>query len=236
MQRFQWDFSTLKVDWALSGPVPWTAAGARLAGTVHCSADLDEMTEYCAQIAMGRVPSTPFVLVGQMTTADPQRSPPGTESLWGYTHIPQRVRGDSGGDGLRGVWDDEELDVFASRIEQQIERFAPGFGRRILRRHILGPAQLQAHNANLVGGAIGGGTAALHQQLLLRPTPGLGRPETPIPGLYLASSSAHPGPGVHGACGSNAARAALAQQRAGPRRLIRGGLSATQRLLSGPAR
>jgi len=234
MARFQWDFSTVKVDWALSSPVPWTARDASLAGTVHLSADLDEMTEYCAQIAMGRVPSRPFVLVGQMTTADPRRSPPGTESLWAYTHVPREVRSDAGGQGLTGRWDSGELDVFAARIEDQLERFAPGFRGRIIKRHILGPGQLEEHNASAVAGAIGGGTAALHQQLVFRPTPGLGRPETPVAGLYLASSSAHPGGGVHGACGANAAHAALRQRRAGSRRLIHGGLAATQRFLAGP--
>jgi phytoene dehydrogenase-like protein len=235
MDRFQWDFSTVKVDWALSGPVPWAAPAAAAAGTVHLAADLDEMTEYCAQIAMGRVPSTPFLLVGQMTTADPRRSPPGTESLWAYTHVPRQVRGDAGGRSLSGRWDSAELDVFASRMEDQLERFAPGFRSRVIKRHILGPGQLEAHNASAVAGAIGGGTAALHQQLVFRPTPGLGRPETPIPGLYLASSSAHPGGGVHGACGANAAHAALRQRRAGSRRLIHGALTATQRYLAGPA-
>jgi phytoene dehydrogenase-like protein len=233
MRRFQWDLATVKVDWALSDRVPWTASETGLAGTVHLSAGLDEMTEHCAQIAMGRVPSDPFVLLGQMTTADPHRSPPGTEALWGYTHVPRRVRGDPGGAGLSGRWDEGELETFAERIERQIEAFAPGFRDRIVTRHILGPAQFEAHNASAVGGAIGGGTAALHQQLVFRPTPGLGRPETPVSGLYLASASAHPGGGVHGACGTNAARAALRHERAGWR-LVSGWRPAAERFLGGP--
>ena len=213
MRRFQWDYSTFKVDWALRQPVPWQAAGVAGAGTVHIAASLDEMTEYSAQISTGRVPARPFVLAGQMTTADAHRSPPGTESLWAYTHVPQRVRGDAGGE-LTGSWDERERDEFADRIEEQIGRFAPGWRDLVLARRITAPGQFEASNANLVGGALNGGTTAVHQQLVFRPTPGLGRPETPIAGLYLASSSAHPGGGVHGACGANAARAALRGTRA----------------------
>ncbi len=212
MQRFQWDFSTFKVDWAMSEPVPWSATETSTAGTVHVSGGLDEMTDYTAQIATGRIPSHPFLLAGQMTTADPSRSPAGTESLWAYTHVPRRVRGDAGGE-LAGDWGSSDRERFADRIEAQLERFAPGFRDRIIARRTTAPEGLQQHNANLVGGAINGGTTAVHQQLVFRPVPGLGRPETPVAGLYLASSSAHPGGGVHGACGSNAARAALAGSR-----------------------
>jgi phytoene dehydrogenase-like protein len=212
MRRFQWDYATVKVDWALSGRVPWSAEAAGRAGTVHLSGGIDEMTMYCAQLATGVVPDVPFVLMGQMTTADPSRSPEGTQSLWGYTHVPRSVKGDAAGRGLSGRWDGTELEMMADRVEQQVERFAPGFRALVSRRHVLGPRQLQEHNANAVGGAVNGGTAAAHQQLFLRPVPGLGRPRTPVEGLYLASSSAHPGGGVHGACGANAARAALRAQ------------------------
>lgn len=208
LRRFQWDYSTFKVDWALRRPLPWDAAGVHGAGTVHVSASLDEMSEYTAQIAMGRIPAHPFLLVGQMTTTDPSRSPAGTESLWGYTHVPRRVRGDAGGD-LTGRWDERERESFADRMEAQLERFAPGMRDLVIARRISAPGDLEAGNSNLVGGAINGGTTAVHQQLIFRPTPGLGRPETPIAGLYLASSSAHPGGAVHGACGANAARTAL---------------------------
>jgi phytoene dehydrogenase-like protein len=213
IRRFQWDYSTFKVDWALDAAAPWEAEGAAGAGTVHLAADLDEMTDYTAQIATGRVPARPFVLVGQMTTADPARSPAGTESLWAYTHVPRAVRGDAGGD-LTGAWSADEVERFADRIEAQIERFAPGFGDRVIARSVTPPGALEQHDANLVGGAINGGTTSVHQQLVFRPTAGgLGRPETPVTGLYLASSSAHPGGGVHGACGANAARAALRAHR-----------------------
>ena len=213
MRRFEWDHATFKVDWALREPVPWRSPAVAGAGTVHIAGGLDEMTEYSAQIATGRVPEHPVVLTGQMTTADPSRSPAGTESLWGYTHVPQRVRGDAGGD-LTGGWNEKEREVFADRIEAQIGRFAPGWQELIIGRRITAPGQFEASDASMIGGALNGGTSAVHQQLMFRPTPGLGRPETPIAGLYLASSSAHPGGGVHGACGANAARAALSAARA----------------------
>ncbi|POX42257.1 FAD-dependent oxidoreductase [Streptomyces sp. Ru73] len=209
LRRFQWDFATFKVDWALSGPVPWTAPEAARAGTVHLADDVDALTRFAAQLSMGLVPDRPFALFGQMTTADASRSPAGTESAWAYTHVPQTVKGDAGPDGLTGRWDRDEQERMADRVEQQVERFAPGFRDRIRARRVLAPPTLQAADSNLVGGAINGGTAAMHQQLVFRPLPGTGRPETPVPGLYLASASAHPGGGVHGAPGANAARAAL---------------------------
>lgn len=232
IRRFQWDFATFKADWALDGPIPWKSPQAATAGTVHLAAGLDEMTEFTARIATGRVPERPFCLLGQMTTADATRSPAGTESAWAYTHIPRSVRGDAGGDGITGSWDDREKTVFADRMEAMVERFAPGFRGLVRARRILAPQDFQSRDGNLVGGALGGGTAAAHQQLVLRPVPGSGRPETPVTGLYLASASAHPGGGVHGACGANAARAALR----GDRRRVAPALAAAQRLLSGPPR
>jgi phytoene dehydrogenase-like protein len=213
VQRFQWDNSTFKVDWALRGPVPWRAEGARAAGTVHLSDSLDEITQYSAELHQGLVPARPFLLTGQMTTADPTRAPAGSEVLWAYTHVPRDVRGDAGCAGITGRWDASDVDAMTTRVEDRIEAHAPGFKDLIVSRHVMGPGQLEEHDANLVAGAINGGTSAIHQQLVFRPLPGLGRPETPIRGLYLASSSAHPGGGVHGACGSNAARAALWAER-----------------------
>ncbi|MEU2067203.1 phytoene desaturase family protein [Streptomyces anulatus] len=209
LRRFQWDFATFKVDWALNGPVPWTAGEASTAGTVHLADGVDGLTRFAAQIATGQVPARPFLLFGQMTTADTTRSPAGTESAWAYTHVPHRIKGDAGEDGLTGQWDRREQEAMADRMEQEVERWAPGFRSRVLSRRILAPPTIEAMNANLLGGAINGGTAAAHQQLVFRPTPGTGRPETPVKNLYLASASAHPGGGVHGAPGANAARAAL---------------------------
>ncbi|MEW2135681.1 NAD(P)/FAD-dependent oxidoreductase [Streptomyces sp. NPDC005409] len=209
LERFQWDFATFKVDWALTGPVPWTAPGAVEAGTVHLADGVDGLTRFAAQIATGHVPDEPFVLFGQMTTADPSRSPAGTESAWAYTHLPQRVTADAGPDRLTGRWDTSEEEAMADRVEAQVERFAPGFRALIRARRILSPTTLQAMDENLHNGAINNGTTALHQQTVFRPTPGTGRPETPVKNLYLASAAAHPGGGVHGAPGANAARAAL---------------------------
>jgi phytoene dehydrogenase-like protein len=202
LKHFRWDGATLKVDWALAGPVPWQNRAAAGAGTVHLGGDVDALTRYGAALATGEIPSEPFLLVGQMTTADPSRSPGGTECLWAYTHLPRRQR-----------WTGEEVAAHVARMEAALEQHAPGFGRLVRGRHVAGPADLEAENANLVGGAIGGGTAAAYQQLFLRPVPGLGRPDTPIDRLYLASASAHPGGAVHGAPGANAARAALARDR-----------------------
>jgi phytoene dehydrogenase-like protein len=213
LKRFEWDFATFKVDWALDGPVPWRAEQAAPAGTVHLADGVDELTRFAAQIAMRQIPDRPFCLFGQMTTADPSRSPHGTESAWAYTHVPHEVASDAGDEDLTGAWDAREREVMADRVERQVERFAPGFRTLIRARRVLAPPTFQALDGNLRAGAINGGTAGIHQQLFFRPLPGTGRPETPLRGLFLASASAHPGGGVHGAPGANAARAALRRQR-----------------------
>lgn len=202
LDRFEREPATVKLDWNLDAPVPWTAPAARRAGTVHLADSTDAITTYNADIAAGRLPARPFVLLGQQSMTDPTRQPGGAETVWAYSHVPQGVKVDG-----------SLLGVFADRVQAEIERHAPGFGALVRHRHVLGPADLEARNANLVGGAIGGGTAQLHQQVVFRPYPGLGRATTAIRNLYLASASAHPGPGVHGACGANAARAALADAR-----------------------
>ncbi|MGQ4416191.1 phytoene desaturase family protein [Streptomyces sp. SAS_269] len=225
LRRFQWDFATFKVDWALDGPVPWQDERAAGPGTVHLADGMDELTRFASQIAMRQVPDRPFSLFGQMTTADASRSPEGTEAAWAYTHIPHDIRADAGDEGITGKWGPDDQERMADRVERQVERFAPGFRSRIRARRILAPPALGSLDANLVGGAINGGTTALHQQLVFRPLPGTGRPETPVPGLYLASAGAHPGGGVHGACGANAARAVLRGHR------IRG-LAGAQRMLA----
>lgn len=219
LEQFAWDDATIKVDWALSGPVPWTAPEAREAGTLHLGADLDGLAGIGNDLACGRLPRDPFLLMGQMTTTDPTRSPAGTESAWVYTHVPRGQR-----------WPADRLRRRADRIEQVVERHAPGFTDRIMARAIAGPAELQEHNPSLVEGAINAGTAGIHQQLVFRPVPGLARADTPVDGLFLASASAHPGGAVHGAPGANAARAALARHGwAGP--AYRGAMQALHRVL-----
>ena len=218
MTRFEWDPGTVKVDWALDGPIPWSGAPDRAPGTVHLAPSVDSLALAGAETAAGIVPREGLVLIGQMATTDPTRAPSGGESAWAYTHVPHMVRQVSdGGDGHPaiepGPWTRDAAERMADRVQARIEQRAPGFADHVLARRVLGPADLEGLDENLVGGALNGGTAALQQQLVFRPVPGLGRAETPIKGLYLGSASAHPGGGVHGACGSNAARAALAHAR-----------------------
>jgi phytoene dehydrogenase-like protein len=217
MGRFIWDPGTVKVDWALNGPVPWENPPEVAPGTLHIGESVDEIARTQLEIAAEAVPSRPFLLVGQMATTDPTRAPAGCESLWAYTHVPQRTRSDAGDGSITGAWDSADLERIGDRVQGRLEEYAPAFADRVLTRRVLGPRELQAGNENLVNGALNGGTAQLHQQLVFRPVPGFARAETPVRGLYLASASAHPGGAVHGACGSNAARAALAHARLHPR-------------------
>jgi phytoene dehydrogenase-like protein len=212
LDSFQYDSSTVKVDWSLDGPIPWTAEEARRAGTIHVADDMDFLTTASAQLVRRLIPERPFLVMGQYSMVDPTRQPEGRETAWAYTHVPQQPTGDAKGE-LEGVWDERETELFARRIEDEIERRAPGFRGLIRARHVFTPPRLESANPNLVGGAVNSGTAQIHQQLVFRPVPGLGRPETPIRRLYLAGASAHPGGGVHGAAGANAARAALAGER-----------------------
>jgi phytoene dehydrogenase-like protein len=211
--RIERSSATFKVDWALNRPIPWSDPDVADAGTVHIADDMAELARTSAQLATRTVPDRPFVLLGQMTTADPTRSPPGTASVWAYTHVPQHIITDAGGDGITGRWHAPEVDRFVERIERRIEALAPGFGSSILARNVMAPPDMERANANLVGGDTSGGTTQLYQQLVFRPTLGFARAETPVRGLYLGSASAHPGGAVHGACGANAARAALAHRR-----------------------
>ncbi|GAA2011433.1 NAD(P)/FAD-dependent oxidoreductase [Nocardioides kribbensis] len=224
LDRFEMDPATVKVDWALDGPIPWASAPEHAPGTLHLAASRAEMAGATAQVASGYVPAHPFMLAGQMTTADPTRSPAGTEAVWAYTHVPQQTRGDaaaaaasgpgSTGGTVGGDWGPDDRERFADRMQARFEELAPGFGSLVRARRVLGPRELEQRNANLVGGAVGAGTSQLHQMLLFRPVPGQwGRAETGVAGLYLGSAAAHPGGGVHGAPGSNAARAALAHAR-----------------------
>ncbi len=195
--RFELDPSTFKLDWTLDGPIPWSAADARRSPVVHVAESVDELTATAGELARGLVPTDPFLLVGQYSMADPTRQPEGKETAWAYTHLPQ---GADPGD-------------LAERMEARIEALAPGFGALVRNRHVWTPERLEEADENLRGGAINGGTAQLHQQLVFRPIPGLGRPETPVQRLFLCSASAHPGGGVHGGPGAIAARAALHKLR-----------------------
>ncbi|HEX8518975.1 MAG TPA: NAD(P)/FAD-dependent oxidoreductase [Pseudonocardia sp.] len=197
LDRFLWDTPVVKLNWALDGPIPWRAPDVAGAGTVHLGADELELVRWSADMESRRLPESPYMLFGQMTTADPTRSPAGTESAWAYTHLP------------RGITDDDAADELARRVDATVEAFAPGFGARVVHRDVQRPSDVEGTDPNLVTGTVNGGTAQLFQQLVFRPVPGLGRPETVVRNLYLGGSSAHPGGGVHGICGGLAARAAL---------------------------
>ena len=195
--------ATLKVDWALDGPIPWSAPEARGAGTVHVGGDEEEMLRSTS--ARRKLPKRPFMLLGQQSVADPTRAPAGKHTAWAYTRGPQTID-----------WP-REAERQAERMEAQVERFAPGFRDLILARHVLAPADLQRRNANLIGGDTGGGSYSL-DQALFRPVPRLVPYRTPIKRLYIASAATFPGGAVHGIAGRAAARLALARLRPASRR------------------
>jgi phytoene dehydrogenase-like protein len=210
LEHFVWDTPVLKVNYALNAPVPWRSRNLAGAGTVHLGADHDGLVRWMADLNTRTVPERPFLLFGQMTTADASRSPTGTESAWAYTHLP------------RGVADDEAAQTLSAAVDRVLEEHAPGFADHVVDKHVQRPSDLEASDANLHWGAVNGGTSQLNQQLIFRPTPGLGRAETPVQNVYLGSAGAHPGGGVHGVCGRNAAKAALAADgiRGWPRRRL----------------
>jgi phytoene dehydrogenase-like protein len=211
MTRFQWGPGTIKVDWAFDGLIPWQVTPPSNPGTVHLADSVAHIAATQTEISSGQLPDRPFLVIGQMASADGSRAPTGAESAWAYTHLPQRLASDRS--GIEGTWDDRDKELMAQRMERRIEEVAPGFVDCIVGRRVNGPREFQHMNENLHHGALNGGTANAQQQLIFRPVPGRAGAETPIRHLYLASASAHPGGGVHGACGANAARAALAYAR-----------------------
>ncbi|MDX6676860.1 MAG: hypothetical protein QOE31_912 [Solirubrobacteraceae bacterium] len=194
--RFRYGPPTVKLDWALDAPIPWSNDDARRTGTVHVGGTVSELRRALLEVAAGRLPEQPFLLAGQQSIADPTRAPAGKHTAWAYTHPPAGVDWALAGE------------PFADAIERQIERFAPGFRERILARHVLLPADLQRRNENLVGGDVGAGSLTL-DQLVFRPLPSLNPYATPLRGLYIGSASTFPGGAVHGICGHGAANAAL---------------------------
>jgi phytoene dehydrogenase-like protein len=189
-----------KVDWALSGPIPWASADCARAGTVHLGGTLEEIAASEAAVGRGEHPERPFVLLAQPSLFDPTRAPPGGHTAWAYCHIPNGSTVD-----------------MTARIEAQVERFAPGFRDQIQARHVMAPADFETYNANYIGGDINGGAQDI-RQLFTRPVARLVPYATPARGLYLCSSSTPPGGGVHGLCGYHAARAALRLCFASPTR------------------
>jgi phytoene dehydrogenase-like protein len=195
LARYRYGAAVWKVDWALDGPIPWTATGCARAGTVHLGGTIDEVAFAEGELQRGRHVDRPFVLLAQQSRFDPTRAPAGEHNAWGYCHVPNGSTVD-----------------MTERIEAQVERFAPGFRDRIIGRHVMGPAAVEAHDANYVGGDIAGGRTDL-RQLAARPVWSRSPWRMPADGLYLCSSATPPGPGVHGMGGWHAARVALADRR-----------------------
>ncbi len=191
LRRFRHGPGAFKIDYALAEPIPWTAAACRRAGTVHIGGTYEEIAQSEGDASAGRICDSPFVLVAQQSLFDATRAPAGRHTGWAYCHVPNGS--------------DVEM---TDRIERQIERYAPGFRDIVLARHVMPPAALEAHNANLIGGDVGGGSNALWQ-VLARPVARWDPYATPNPRLYLCSASTPPGGGVHGMCGYWAARSVL---------------------------
>lgn len=202
IEHFRYGWGTFKVDWALAGPVPWRAAEARESAVVHAGDSIEDLTAFTQQVRAGELPTNPYLVIGQQSLIDASRAPAGGQTLYAYSHVPS---------SLEGGWA-KHREAFADRIEMRIEGLAPGFRGLIRGRAIHSPPDLESVNENLVGGDLGGGSACFSQQLFFRPVFPYFRYRTPVRGLYLASASAHPGAGVHGACGWNAAQAALADE------------------------
>jgi phytoene dehydrogenase-like protein len=191
LQSHQHGPAAFKIDWALDGPIPWKAQECLEAGTVHVGGTLSEIADSEQDVWKGKHPELPFVLVVQQSLFDPSRVPEGKQSAWGYCHVPNGSTVDMG-----------------ERIENQIERFAPGFRERILARAVINPQGMEEYNPNYIGGDIAGG-ALNPWSLFVRPL-GQWKPyATPLKGIYLCSASTPPGGGVHGMCGYHAARMAL---------------------------
>jgi phytoene dehydrogenase-like protein len=193
LEHYRYGPGVFKVDWALDAPIPWRAKDCARAGTVHLAGSLQELAAGEAAVGRGQVPDQPFVLLAQQSLFDASRAPVGKHTGWAYCHVPN------------GSTED-----MTSRIEAQVERFAPGFRNRILARHVMSPADYERYNPNDIGGDINGGLADL-RQLFLRPGPRLYR--TTDRQIYLCSSSTPPGGGVHGMCGYHAGRTALRRAR-----------------------
>jgi phytoene dehydrogenase-like protein len=189
LDKYRYGMGVFKVDWALDAPIPWKAEDCRRAGTVHLGGTLNEIAECEKDVWEGRIAARPFVLLSQPTVLDPSRAPHGKHVAWAYCHVPSASNVS-----------------MLDRIERQIERFAPGFRDRVLARSVMSPADIETHNANLVGGDIAGGVSDL-MQFFTRPT--WRTYSTPAKGLYICSSSTPPGVGVHGMCGYYAATRAL---------------------------
>jgi phytoene dehydrogenase-like protein len=199
LRRYPRGWGTFKVDWALDGPVPWLAPAAGKSAVVHAGDSLDDLARFTGEVRAGRLPARPYLVIGQQSLADPTRAPPGGQTLWAYTRVPSYPQ---------GGWP-AHAEAMADAVDARIEELAPGFRGRIVARRVVPPDQLEAMDANLVGGDLGGGSNAWYRQLVFRPAFPWFRYRLPVERLYLCSSYAHPGAGVHGMCGYNAAHRVL---------------------------
>jgi len=191
LERYTYGMGVFKMDWALAEPIPFTAPACRQAGTIHLGNTFEEIVASEQLTAQGKHPDQPFVLVAQPSLFDASRAPEGKHTAWAYCHVPNG----------------SEVDM-TDQIEKQVERFAPGFRERIIGRHVMNTAQMEAYNPNYIGGDINGGLMNI-SQLFTRPALRLSPYRTSAKGLYLCSSSTPPGGGVHGMCGYHAAKRAL---------------------------
>jgi phytoene dehydrogenase-like protein len=191
LERYRYGDGVYKIDWALDAPIPFTAESCRRAGTVHLGGTLEEITAGEQASANGRHSENPYVLLAQQSLFDDTRAPAGKHTAWGYCHVPNGSKKD-----------------MTSIIENQVERFAPGFKERILARHTMDTGEMESYNANYIGGDINGGIIDIGQ-LFTRPVLRLSPYKTSAKGLYICSSSTPPGGGVHGMCGYHAAKKAL---------------------------
>ena len=198
LDKWRYGLGTLKLDYALAGPVPWTSAQARGAAVVHVGDELPALFRSTEEAGAGRMPAEPMLVVGQHSLHDVSRAPAGQHTLYAYARVPQRL--------------DIEPEEAADRVDRRIEQFAPGFRDLVLARAVRTPADIERDNPSMVGGDLAGGSCEADQQLFFRPSPSLFRGRTPIRALYFAGSSNHPGPGVHGVAGAAAARAVLADR------------------------
>jgi phytoene dehydrogenase-like protein len=196
LARYDYGPGIFKLDWALGGPVPWTAEVCRETVSVHVGGSYEEVARSESAVWAGRHTEHPFCIVVQPSVIDPRRAPAGHQTLWAYCHVPNGSTVD-----------------MTERIEAQIERFAPGFRDLILSRAAAFPADVEAHNPNYVGGDIGAGANTV-RQTIFRPAFAWRSYRTPVAGLYLCSAATPPGGGVHGMCGMNAALTALADLHA----------------------
>ena len=191
LEAYRYGPGVFKMDWALSGPVPWRASECARAGTVHLGGTMAEVAHAEREVWRGSHPDRPFVLFSQPSLFDPSRAPEGQHTAWAYCHVPNG----------------SDFDM-TDRIEAQVERFAPGFRERILKRSARPPAAMEEYNPNYIGGDINGGVQDIGQ-LFSRPARMFSPYSIPSTDLFICSSSTPPGGGVHGMCGYFAARAAL---------------------------